>query len=107
VTKPYSHHIFLFPFQWDFKYSNAPLKDIPFDERTNLDSIEHLMEYQTLSTCHKAVETHKRWKRSVFKVDSPEDYNQYVYFYPYVRAILFDSNPDGRQGTVAIRVRFG
>lgn len=94
VTKPYSHHIFLFPFQWDFKSSNAPLKDIPFDERTNLDSIERLMEYQTLSTCNKAVEIHKRWKRSVFKVDSPEDYNQYVYFYPYVRAILFDSNPD-------------
>lgn len=63
------------------------------------------MEDQTLNTCQKSVESHKRWKRSEFKVDSPENYNQYVYFYPYARDILFDVNP-GEEDKVLLQYEY-
>lgn len=78
----YSLHHFFFPFKWDvlpdkFK-KTAKKEDFPFDNRTSLDKFEgHLVK-------------DSKWARSFFKIDANEDYNEFTYFYSFVRKTLYD-----------------
>jgi len=70
---PYSYHIFLFPFRWykkDSKYKIPSIKEMEIFE-------EELKQIG--------------WKSSDYvKFESSQDYNEYQYFYPFVRDVLYD-----------------
>lgn len=76
--KIYSHHIFMFPFKWriwNIDEDNASLKE-KFD----------------VTKFRKELESNSPWKRKDFKLDHYDDYNEYNYFYDYVREVLYDFN---------------
>lgn len=76
--KLYSHHIFIFPFKWriwDIDEDKASLKE-KFD----------------VTKFRKELEPNSRWKRKDFKLDHYDDYNEYNYFYDYVKEVLYDLN---------------
>ncbi|MBZ0199781.1 MAG: hypothetical protein K8H86_07935, partial [Ignavibacteriaceae bacterium] len=73
--KLYSHHIFIFPFKWrkwDVK-PGASLKD-KFDVKYFRDELLR----------------NTNWKRNFFNLEFCDRYNEYNYFYNYVREILYD-----------------
>ena len=74
----FSYHIFLFPFQWDFKKEGKPLENMGFLERTLLDNMGALLD----KSC---------WEREYFTVGHPIKFNEYIYFYDFVRGALYDS----------------
>ena len=75
----FSHHIFLFPFKW---LSNKVTE--PFEVQTSLSQIDSLFEKSN-------------WEEELYQIDRPINYNEYVYFYDYVREILFDTiSSDGQ-----------
>ena len=83
----YSHHIFIFPFKWDYGST-----DNGFKERTNLKKIEGLLK---TSAQINSKNINLKWER--FKFNWNKGYNESIYFHPYVRDILFD---DGKHDTV-------
>lgn len=72
--KLYSHHIFIFPFKW---------------KKWDTQDDETLKEKFEVKFFNEELEKHK-WKREQFKLDYPDQYNEYNYFYDYVREILYD-----------------
>lgn len=84
TSLPISHHIFLFPFKWDY-YTNAHSHDTAsFLERTKLSDIESLMKDKDLS---------KFWGKFEFKFkvdqkDQYNNYNEYAYFHDFVRSTM-------------------
>lgn len=73
----YSYHVFLFPFEW--KYGGEKPRGTTLEEKTVLwDWMEALKNTP--------------WKRSAFAVDSRLKYNEYHYFYDFVRESLYDRN---------------
>lgn len=70
----YSKHIFLFPFRWDVKKGNV-------FENSNVAIGDYKMELKKIG-----------WKDEEFYKDSLDhlDYNEFQYFYPFVRDALFD-----------------
>ena len=74
--KIHSHHIFLFPFRW----SNWGVKkDALLDKKFKLETFRNNLSGSD-------------WNRDdrKYKLKSPEQYNEYNYFYDYVREILYD-----------------
>lgn len=74
----FSYHIFLFPFQWDFKKEKMSLENMDFLERTSLENVDALLN----KSC---------WEREYFTIDHPLKFNEYIYFYDFVRGSLYDS----------------
>jgi hypothetical protein len=72
-----SYHIFLFPFQWDFKKESRSFENMDLRERTNLENVDALL----YRSC---------WERKYFAVDTPRKFNEYIYFYDFVRGALYD-----------------
>jgi Mg2+ and Co2+ transporter CorA len=73
-----SYHIFLFPFQWDFKKENMSLENMDFLKRTSLENVDALLD----KSC---------WEREYFNIDTPLKFNEYIYFYDFIRGALYDS----------------
>jgi len=78
----HSLHHFFFPFRWDmlpsgFKKSDIK-EDCPFDDRTCFNSF------------HKALIEGKKWEKTSFTIDKTDDYNEFSYFYSFVRKTLYD-----------------
>jgi len=73
---PHSYHIFLFPFRWHKeKCEKIPSNKEMREFEDNLKSIG--------------------WKPSNYtKFKSSQDYNEYQYFYPFVRDVLYDFGDD-------------
>ena len=70
--KPSSSHIFLFPFQWE---GNTPHQE----EEVSLDAIITALK-------------DKKWESDYFTPDEEEKYNEFNYFYEFVRDILYEKN---------------
>jgi len=68
----YSHHVFMFPFKWEHT-GKATLKD-----KFDLDNLAQLLGPQ--------------WQRKPFALNH-ERYNEYTYFHPYVREVMYDHGP--------------
>ena len=77
----YSTHAFLFPFEWTYQKSNSQL----LEDQTDLTRIEQLM---ALDPSH--------WERraSWLQPQSLVQFNELVYFYEFVRPVLYDSGDD-------------
>lgn len=78
-NKPYSRHIFIFPFQWDYIGRQVSQKgDLSYNERTDIDAFDRIFRQET------------KLKRSFFEIrDSHTRYNEFTYFYPFVRNTLY------------------
>ena len=70
----YSTHIFLFPFKWEIK-SNQKIDQIKRFEELLLGDLNRLTP---------------GWFTHTFQLDYISQYNEYTYFYDYVREILYD-----------------
>ncbi len=86
----YSYHIFLFPFLWK---PNKPVSNTQ-------SSLEFFSDQLTRQT-NRCVDTKtiprfpishrdKKWHHSPFRIKNIADYNEYNYFYNFVRKILYD-----------------
>ncbi|RYC70032.1 hypothetical protein [Spirosoma sordidisoli] len=99
-THPYSHHIFLFPFRWDYKTrskAGGPLKNTLFEQRTYLGDIEKLFATHNLYTEGELpFDPHLYWKRFNFNMNRGRDYNEFTYFNEPVRDVIYDPKiPEG------------
>jgi len=84
TLKLISYHSFLFPFRWDYCNRNR-LKDI------------HGISYKKRLDVKRFAEALKSgWEYVPFKITNAEDYNEYVYFYEYVREAVY--NTEGKKG---------
>ena len=77
----YSTHAFLFPFEWTYQKTNSQL----LEDQTDLTRIEQLMALDP-----------SRWERraSWLRPQSLVQFNELVYFYEFVRPVLYDSGED-------------
>ena len=82
----YSYHIFLFPFKWDYKASDTSIENIPFEERTRIDYFDKSLDK-------------KRWIANDFSIEKGIDYNEWIYFYPFVRQAIYTTN-DQKEGLI-------
>lgn len=76
----FSHHIFVFPFKWDYLSSGQNILETPFSERTATSRFEQALKGMP-------------WVKSPFQigldeVDQYHTFNEYNYFYGYVRDAL-------------------
>ncbi|MGB4847018.1 MAG: CorA family divalent cation transporter [Saprospiraceae bacterium] len=78
---PYSYHLFLFPFQWDFIPSGKGKSETNFEIRTQINIWNEKL-------------TGTLWKRNPFVIGDETsaftDYNEFTYFYDFVRKTIFD-----------------
>ena len=88
IEKLFSHHIFLFPFRW---------KNWEVDEDAGLKDKFNLSKFQS-----NLIESSKEWKRSSnnteggFQLLDESAYNEYNYFFDFVRKVLYDLHDDLR-----------
>lgn len=77
----YSTHAFLFPFEWTYQKTRSQL----LEDQTDLLRIEQLMALDS-----------SRWERraSWLQPQSLVQFNELVYFYEFVRPVLYDSGKD-------------
>lgn len=75
--KLYSHHIFLFPFKWE----KINPKDDTLEEKFDVKFFRHEL-------------TKGDWKRKPFNIECFDHYNEFNYFYDYVREIMYDLDRD-------------
>ena len=73
----YSTHHFIFAFSWNYMPKNSILKNVDFDQRTDLSKIDTILKELT------------KWK-NITKLEHCEDFNHWSYFYDYVRKSIYD-----------------
>ena len=78
----YSHHIFIFPFKWD-----VGLQKEAFSVRTDLKHLDENMKIKP--SCSFEGLNKIKWQAFKFEIKSPKDFNEWNYFYPPVRDVLF------------------
>jgi len=74
-TQLYSHHIFLFPFSWNY-FGSSQSKYPTFESRTSLELIRSHLDK-------------KKWKYLDFANDPINYYNDYVFFHTSAREAVF------------------
>ncbi|MCD4793399.1 MAG: CorA family divalent cation transporter [Bacteroidales bacterium] len=84
MSKPYSYHIFMFPFRWDYceAKDNCKNKKQNFSERTKLEKFQNLLIPNEKDT---------NWETNKYKTDNSANYNEFTYFYDFVRDAIFDT----------------
>ena len=78
--KTISCHYFLFPFRWDSLEINKTIPETSFDERTKLKDFEESLNRKFWEPFH--------FKIKIDPKDQYNTYNEYTYFYDYVRDVL-------------------
>ena len=82
-----SYHIFIFPFRWDNITSEDFNEDNYFSETSLSERIKIDFEFnKKITDCG--------WTYKPFNVDSDLTYNQYNYFYDFVKKSLYNTNKD-------------
>ncbi len=80
----FSTHLFLFPFRWDIIPAHESLRTASYEHRTRL--------YGNANSFDKLLLTNPHWKSSPFSTSNSHiDYNQYHYYYDFVRGAIFDN----------------
>ncbi|MGB1243137.1 MAG: CorA family divalent cation transporter [Chitinophagales bacterium] len=94
-----SSHIFLFPFKWEYKTTNTTL--LSFKEKTNIDSFRKLLEIKKNYSKDKKHTAQSptfpqvpHWQHHPFRLDSAQKFNEYNYFYDFVREVMYDLDTD-------------
>ena len=78
--KLYSYHTFLFPFRWDCcnKKNSRSIYDTAYQDRFNIE------KFSSALTCQNG------WEYAGFEINNNKDFNEYVYFYDYVRDAIYN-----------------
>lgn len=104
VSKPYSHHIFLFPFKWDVLSGKEKLTEQTLNERCNLAAFTELLGERKFSITGDRPksadnEIELKWNQCQYGFGSveksPYNYSEYTYFYDFVQHALFDVDRQG------------
>ncbi|HAQ38289.1 MAG TPA: CorA family divalent cation transporter [Saprospiraceae bacterium] len=74
-----SYHIFLFPFQWEF--IGKMMKNKTIEQRTKLEEFVSLFDSD-------------KWVRKEYTLDKVLNYNEFNFYYPMVRDVLFDTGSE-------------
>lgn len=74
--KLYSHHIFIFPFKWRIRNID--------DHKTSLYEKFDVRKFA------EELERNSSWMRKEFELNHFDHYNEFNYFYDYVREVLYD-----------------
>lgn len=74
-----SYHIFLFPFQWEF--IGKMMKNKTIEQRTKLEEFVSLFDSD-------------KWVRKEYTIDKVLNYNEFNFYYPMVRDVLFDTGSE-------------
>jgi hypothetical protein len=99
TTQILSTHLFLFPFRWDIIGTGKTLKESSYDDRTRLIPADNSQSFDNLLLSEQS-----SWKHKPFlPQNSHLDYNQYHYFYEFVRAALFDKASSENHGNPILR----
>jgi len=77
--KIFSHHIFLFPFKW---------------RKWNVDDETCLKEKLNIKFFTNELLKNEKWKREPLKLNYGDIYNEFNYFYDYVKEVLYDLDKD-------------
>ena len=101
MKKPYSIHKFMFPFRFDYIPSQAEAKDKyifyrdnPFSQRVDLKRLYHRL-------CANG------WRYNPFTIKQATDYNQYVYFYDFVKDALYNTSEEFEEGATSYYFEHG
>ena len=78
---PFSYHIFLFPFKWDYYKRIENRDDLSFIERTKLKDIEGIL---------RGIDQWRKFKFNfeVDEISQYNNYNEYAYFHDFVRSTM-------------------
>ncbi|MCD8540615.1 MAG: hypothetical protein LRY55_13265, partial [Leadbetterella sp.] len=79
---PFSYHSFLFPFKWEILSNKLSTS---FEDKINLKELQKRLRLST-----ENIAGAKSWIRKTFVVDSHIGYNEYNYFYDFVRDVIYD-----------------
>ena len=90
-TKIQSYHIFLFPFKWDYSTNN---NHISFIEKTSINNFLNVIEVEKEYDNSQKKAKENVWQHDPFNLDRTDKYNEFNYFYDYVREILYDFDKD-------------
>lgn len=74
---PLSTHIFMFPFKWDFISAQKNIFSLDYKTRTNTFEFKRLLRDE--------------WEEKSFVINEC-NFGQFVYFYDFVRDVIFDHN---------------
>ncbi len=77
--KIYSHHIFLFPFKW---------------RKWDVDDETCLKEKLDIKFFTSELLKNEKWKRAPLKLSHGDIFNEFNYFYDYVKEVLYDLDKD-------------
>ena len=101
-TDPYSYHIFLFPFKWE-ALANIDKND-SFENRMAVSQFESVLGAKNWNG-----DTDKKnevgWYRRRYSMRSIVEYNEYNYFYDFVREVMYDldenlQSPNNNSGDI-------
>lgn len=84
-----SRHIFLFPFKWENRVKGKK-EEGSFEDRTNLDEFQKTLNGFDENAPSKEPSEAFHWERSIFTLNGGHAYNEYNYFYDFVREVLYD-----------------
>lgn len=76
----YSYHIFLFPFRWDCcnKNNSRSIYDTTYQDKLDIEKFSSALADQS------------GWEYAGFEINDNKDFNEYVYFYDYVRDAIYN-----------------
>ena len=80
-TPPYSSHIFMFPFRFDWNEDGFDREYFFYKEKNITDRI-------AIRKLHEKLTQDKDWEYKAFKV--ADEYNEYSYFYDYARDAIYN-----------------
>ncbi len=80
-NKPFSYHSFLFPFKWEILSDRLT----PFSEKIDFQKLQERLNLHPENSASP-----KTWVRKPFNVDCHIAYNEYNYFYDFVRDVIYD-----------------
>lgn len=83
-----SKHIFLFPFSWEKKTKESTQAQAPKKEK-NTDPLDKISEF------HAFLGRKHNWEDKEYKIDLPPNYNEFTYFYDFVRKAIFECGDRG------------
>lgn len=103
----FSYHVFFFPFKWEWR--GKAYADGPLEARTQLNGFGEKILGAAKWDSEAVQKNYFNWRRREFRVHTTEQYNEFNYFYDFVREILYDADPalfSGRSGSKSLLHHF-
>ncbi len=93
LVPPFSYHAFMFPFKWELLLDGITT----FEQRCSLDAFEEKLAFKDSKS------KYGEWYRKPFKLDQQLAYNEYNYFYDFVRDVIYDKGDNEKENTFNLK----